>query len=105
MGLGRKFSEYVETQFGRFKTYAKRKATPGDYEQARFSFWWSIAITLCRRQLIDTRDLQRLHWDLNTWEDEEVQQWKNSHLASCNSIAVAVSVAINPLGCQCQSLT
>jgi len=91
MGLGRKFSAFVEKIFEAFKAYVKKKVTPGDYELARFPFWWCIAITMCRGELVDTRGLQRLHWNLNTWKDEEVQQWKNSHLASCNSIAVAVS--------------
>jgi hypothetical protein len=95
MGLRSKFSAYIETQFGFFKAYLKHKARPGEYEKARFSFWWCIVIALCRRQLVDTRDLKRLHWDLNTWKDEEVQQWKDSHLASCNSIAVAVRAATN----------
>ena len=41
-------------------------------------------------RLVDTDNLQRLHWDINTWTDEEVKSWKEAHLASCNAIAVAV---------------
>lgn len=95
MNLFHKYSTSVKTQFGFFKNWVKYEVDPGLYERARFSFWSCIVITLCQRELINTRDLQRLHWDLNTWKDEEVQQWKNSHLASCNSIAVAVRTSAN----------
>lgn len=61
-----------------------------EYEFARFGYWFCAVIVLCHDRLINIRQLQRQHWDLNTWKDEEVQQWKNAHLASCNAIAVAV---------------
>jgi hypothetical protein len=62
-----------------------------EYRQIRFGLWKGELLRASR--LIDSDALQQRHWDLNTWKDEEVQQWKDSHLASCNAISVAVRAA------------
>jgi len=38
--------------------------------------------------------LGEFEWDLNTWSDKEIIDWKNSHLAGCQSTTIAVSGAI-----------
>lgn len=58
------------------------------YRRARFGFVWGTIVYVSR--LVDTDTLQRRHWDINTWTDDEIKSWKDSHLASCNAIAVAV---------------
>ena len=60
------------------------------YRQRRFGLWWGTFLWAFR--LVDTDALQRRHWDLHAWSDKEVQQWKDSHLSSCNAIAVAVGM-------------
>ncbi|KAM0711586.1 hypothetical protein Q7P35_000952 [Cladosporium inversicolor] len=57
------------------------------YRQKRFGPWWGTFIWTFR--LVDTDALQKRHWDLHAWSDKEVQQWKDSHLSSCNAIAIA----------------
>lgn len=61
------------------------------YRRLRFGFFLSTVIWACR--LVDTDGLQKQHWNLNVWSDIEVQQWKDSQLASCNAIAVAVGLS------------
>ena len=61
------------------------------YRRARFG---SILGTwLFLSGVINTDHLQQRHWDINSWTDPEVLNWKNAHLASCNAIAVAVRVS------------
>jgi hypothetical protein len=38
--------------------------------------------------------LGEFEWYLNTWSEKEIIDWKNSHLAGCQSTAIAVSGAI-----------
>lgn len=77
--------------------YFVLKAFPSagfEYRQRRFGLWWGTFIWAFR--LVDTDALQKRHFDLHAWSDKEVQQWKDSHLSSCNAIAVAVGTT-----CQC----
>ena len=59
------------------------------YRSTRFGLLLGSSLTFTA--LVDTDALQQIHWDLNTWSDEEVLRWRDSQLASANAIAVAVS--------------
>lgn len=64
-------------------------AAGSGYRGKRFGPFWGIVLYAV--PVINTDELQRMHWKLNTWTDEEVLRWKDSHLSSCGAIAVAVS--------------
>jgi hypothetical protein len=34
--------------------------------------------------------LGEFEWDLNSWSDKDILQWKKAHLAACNMTAIAV---------------
>jgi hypothetical protein len=34
--------------------------------------------------------LGEFEWDLNSWSDDDIIQWKSAHLAACNMTAIAV---------------
>ena len=62
------------------------------YREARFGAWgWWLYFF----HLVDTDGAQENHWRINTWTDDEVIAWKNSYLANCNAITVAVCVLIS----------
>lgn len=58
------------------------------YRHARFGSAGHIVALL---PLVDTRALRELHWNINTWTDEEVLMWKRSYMTSCNATQVVVS--------------
>lgn len=60
------------------------------YRSRRFGFVLGSFLYLGR--IVNTDALQQNHWDINSWTDPEVLNWKASHLASCNAIAVAVCI-------------
>lgn len=62
----------------------------GNYRRARFGALGGKMLYFGR--FIDTNALQLRHWNINTWTDEEVKNWKDSQLASFNAIAVAVRI-------------
>lgn len=65
--------------------------SPGyQYRLRRFGFVWGTYLYL--GGIVNTDALQQNHWNINSWTDPEVLQWKASHLASCNAIAVAVCI-------------
>lgn len=59
------------------------------YREDRFGFFTGNLLYYLR--IVDTEAIQTTHWNINCWSDEEVLRWKQSHIASCNAIAVAVS--------------
>ena len=58
------------------------------YRKSRFGKFGPLVYFLA---LVDTDSLQELHWNINVWTDEEILNWKASHLSTSNAIAVAVS--------------
>ncbi|KAK5069961.1 hypothetical protein LTR64_007858 [Lithohypha guttulata] len=63
---------------------------PGNlYRQNRFGYFGHF---LYISRLVDTDALQDLHWNINTWTDEEVMAWKQSQLSTYNAIAVAGAI-------------
>ena len=60
------------------------------YRRQRFGLFWGTVLHLTK--ILDTDMLQQKHWDINSWSDAEVLNWKASHLASCNAISVAVCI-------------
>jgi len=62
------------------------------YRSRRFGVIWGTILYLSL--LVDTDTLQQRHWDINFWTDTEVIAWKNSHLAFCNAIVVAVRIKL-----------
>jgi hypothetical protein len=67
------------------------------YAACRFGHWGTVgAIAAMLLPVVGDGDLQRSHWNINTWSDQEILDWKTSHLSQCNAIAVAVSVLYRP---------
>lgn len=62
------------------------------YRQRRLGAWGEIFYWL---KIVDTDDLQKRHWEINCWQDEEVSAWKTAFLSSCNAVAVAVSMKLH----------
>jgi hypothetical protein len=59
-----------------------------EYRRQRFG----IVMQLLSYILIfDTDIVQEFHRNINYWSDEELKTWKESYIAGCNAIAVAVS--------------
>lgn len=67
------------------------------YRHARFGWFGGYAVRCFR--LVDAKALQEMHWNINTWTDEEVMNWKQSQLNVCNAIAVAVSSRTAEMRC------
>ncbi len=64
-------------------------ATSGfQYRTRRFGLIWGAFLFLS--SIVDTDSLQRAHLNINLWTDAEILTWKESHLAACNAVAVAV---------------
>ena len=57
------------------------------YCDARWGFFGHVA-SLCR--MINTGEIRKLHWNINTWKDEEVLAWKKSYMSACTAIQVSV---------------
>lgn len=57
------------------------------YENQRWGSWGRVLSLL---RLVDTRAVRQLHWNINTWTDEEVLSWKQSFMSTCSAIQVAV---------------
>lgn len=57
--------------------------------------WGSLGHVLAL--LVDTRAVRQLHWNINTWTDEEVMSWKQSFISTCSAIQVAVRTPGSPL--------
>jgi hypothetical protein len=57
------------------------------YSSRRCGRWGSIFMTLT---FVHPRMLGEFEWDLNSWSDDDIIQWKSAHLAACNMTAIAV---------------
>lgn len=57
------------------------------YRDARWGLFGHVA-SLCG--LINTGEIRKLHWNINTWKDEEVLAWKESYMSACTAIQVSV---------------
>lgn len=57
------------------------------YRKTRFGLAGQLLYVL---HFIDTDALQQMHWNINTWTDEEIYTWKQSQLNTYNAITVAV---------------
>ncbi|KIW24117.1 uncharacterized protein PV07_09849 [Cladophialophora immunda] len=42
--------------------------------------------------LVDTSSVRQMHWNINTWTDDEVLAWKQSYMTTCSSIEVAGAI-------------
>ena len=68
----------------------------GDYAKSPMFNWRGrrfgskTAVFLSTIPLLDVGALQQYHWNVDAWDDNQVLKWKESHLASCNAIGVAV---------------
>ena len=58
------------------------------YREARFGAFWGNFVYLTG--IVDTDALQTLHWNINSWNEDEMIAWKNSFISSLNSVSVAV---------------
>ena len=59
-----------------------------EYRRRRFGLWSRILYYFF---LFDTDSVQELHRNINYWGSEDLKAWKDSYIASCNAIAVAVT--------------
>lgn len=59
------------------------------YERQRWGSWERL---LGLTRIIDTKAVGQLHWNINTWTDDEVMAWKQSYISTCTAVQVAVSV-------------
>lgn len=59
------------------------------YSSRRYGRWGSLFMTLT---FMHPRKLGEFEWDLNSWSDEDIVQWKSAHLAACNMTAIAVCI-------------
>jgi hypothetical protein len=57
------------------------------YSYHRFGTWGSVLMTLL---FMHPLKLGEFEWDLNSWSDKDILQWKKAHLAACNMTAIAV---------------
>ncbi|KIW10628.1 hypothetical protein PV08_11592 [Exophiala spinifera] len=60
-----------------------------DYESQRWGFRGRI---LGLFRLVDTNAARQLHWNINTWTDDEVMAWKQSCISNCTAIQVAGAI-------------
>ena len=58
-----------------------------EYRRARYGV---TGIVIHWLFILDMDEVQRYHWDINRWKDEEVIAWKTGYLSTCSAIAVAV---------------
>ena len=72
------------------RAVARTPAAGSRYRQARFGFAGHVVYFL---RVLDLDALQRVHWNINTWTDAEVNNWKQSQLSTYNAIAVAVRLS------------
>ena len=92
-GLPAKVRRHKELILGMFHVitrYAFRPATP--YANARFRFLQRLLFIACQ----DASYVEKFHLRINLWRDEDVKAWKESLIANCDSVAVAVSFAPFP---------
>ncbi|MCJ1280910.1 hypothetical protein MMC26_000227 [Xylographa opegraphella] len=70
-----------------------------DYHRARYGV---TGIMIHWLSILDMDEVQRYHWDINRWKDEEVLAWKTGYLSTCSAIAVAgaifASLGLSALG-------
>ncbi|KAI1617153.1 hypothetical protein EDD36DRAFT_462013 [Exophiala viscosa] len=59
------------------------------YQRQRWGPWGHF---LGLTRLVDTKAVQELHWNINTWTDEEVMAWKQSFISTCSAIQVAGAI-------------
>lgn len=74
-------TEFVERILGSAREYRRR----------RFS---TVVQLLSFILIFDADTVQEFHRNINYWSDEELKTWKESYIAGCNAIAVAVSLDI-----------
>ncbi|KAH0839112.1 hypothetical protein AYO21_04705 [Fonsecaea monophora] len=54
--------------------------------------WGTLGHFLSVCRLVDTNGVRQLHWNINTWTDDEVLAWKQSYMTTCSSIEVAGAI-------------
>ncbi|KIW53446.1 hypothetical protein PV05_09020 [Exophiala xenobiotica] len=59
------------------------------YERQRWGSWERL---LGLTRIIDTKAVGQLHWDINTWTDDEVMAWKQSYISTCTAVTVAGAI-------------
>ncbi|KAJ9619127.1 hypothetical protein H2204_012774 [Knufia peltigerae] len=65
-----------------------------EYEEQRWGSWGRFfGIT----RLVDTDAVRQLHWNINTWTDDEVMAWKQSYISNCLKGAIFASVGLTAL--------
>ena len=64
--------------------------SPDSYASSRFGITGSVLMTFL---FMHPKKIGEFEWDLNSWSDDDVLEWKKSHLANCNMTAVAVCTA------------
>lgn len=85
LSVGSSIKSVVQVAHGVIKFFLPTNLA---YDRQR---WGSRGYLLSLVRLVDTRAVRQLHWNINTWTDEEVMSWKQSYMSACSSIAVAVS--------------
>ncbi|MCJ1288473.1 hypothetical protein MMC34_000001 [Xylographa carneopallida] len=60
-----------------------------EYRRARYGV---AGILIHWLYILDMDEVQRYHWDINRWKDEEVLAWKTGYLSTCSAIAVAGAI-------------
>jgi hypothetical protein len=92
LALAAAVAQYVEIGFKLAKNiYNIYDIHGGNYRQQRFG---STGFLLQFLRLIDIQEVRNMHWNINTWKDEEVKEWKTSYMANCNAIGVAVGILV-----------
>ena len=92
MSFGIEFTTVLEIAVGiaTFFLAVDRKVNLGrKYRQARYgsffgNFWYWFGV-------LDTGTIQRFHWNINHWTKQEAMSWRDSYVANCSAVAVAVS--------------
>lgn len=63
------------------------------YRRARFGI--TVGDIFYYMGLVDTDQLQEIHWNINLWTDKEVLAWRDSYVASYNAVLVAGAIFAN----------
>lgn len=63
------------------------------YRRARFGI--AVGDIFYYMGLVDTDQLQEMHWNINLWTDKEVLVWRDSYVASYNAVLVAGAIFAN----------
>jgi hypothetical protein len=70
----------------------KENRKVGPYHRNRFGW---IGRAFASVGLLDLKGIQKIHWDINYWTNEEVMAWRKSYISNCSSVTIAVSIELS----------